>query len=437
MTTIKVCDAIMGSGKSEGCITMMNEHPERTYLYITPYLPETDRILASCPDLHFIKPSDEIPAFHYSKTEHCAHLLSQGFNVASTHQLFKLYTDDMLNSIRNNHYTLIIDEAVDVFADAEVAPADVRLLADGGYIVPDGDTYSIVRDDYEGGKLRDIFTMLRHNQLVECHHKGKVSYYYWQMPKEILAAFDEIYVLTYMFDCQDFCYYMQINDIPYRYIGVDKDESGTYRLVDGAGYVPEYVTSLKDKIHIDKTGGINQVGNDRTALSINWLSKHRDKREIVKANLYNYFVNHCRGIDESRRLWGSYKDMKTKLKGKGYSKRFLQFSQKSSNAYRDKDHLAYCSNVFMNPDKRNWLTAKGAQVKEDEWAVSIMVQWIWRSAIRDGEEIWIYIPSKRMRTLLENWIDEVSSTGLEGGDDVATVSPYPNPAEDAGEKNIA
>ena len=91
----------------------------------------------------------------------------------------------------------------------------------------------------------------------------------------------------------------------------------------------------------------------------------------------------------------------------------------------------------MNPDKRNWLTAKGAQVKEDEWAVSIMVQWIWRSAIRDGEEIWIYIPSKRMRTLLENWIDEVSSTGLEGGDDVATVSPYPYPAEDAGEKNIA
>ena len=409
MTTIKVCDAIMGSGKSEGCITMMNEHPEQTYLYITPYLPEADRILASCPELHFMKPRDDIPDFHYSKTQHCAHLLSQGRNIASTHQLFKLYTEDMLESIRSNHYTLIIDEAVDVFADAEVSPADVRLLVDGGYISLDGDTYSIVRDDYDGGRLKDIFTMLRHNQLVECRHKGKTNYYYWQMPKEILAAFDEIYVLTYMFDCQDFCYYMQINDIPYRYVNVSKDADGTYRLVDGPGYTPDYVASLKDKIHIDTTGAINRIGNDRTALSMNWLTNQRAKREIVKANLYNYFVNHCRGVEESRKLWGSYTDMEHKLKGKGFSKRFLQFSQKSSNQYRDRDHLAYCSNVYMNPEKRSWLMQKGADVKEDAWAVSIMVQWIWRSAIRDGEEIWLYVPSSRMRGLLESWIDGVTS----------------------------
>ena len=37
-----------------------------------------------------------------------------------------------------------------------------------------------------------------------------------------------------------------------------------------------------------------------------------------------------------------------------------------------------------------------------------MVQWIWRSAIRDGDEIYIYIPSKRMRTLLINWMESLS-----------------------------
>ena len=35
-----------------------------------------------------------------------------------------------------------------------------------------------------------------------------------------------------------------------------------------------------------------------------------------------------------------------------------------------------------------------------------MLQFIWRSAIRDGEEIWIYIPSIRMRRLLYEWIEE-------------------------------
>ena len=40
----------------------------------------------------------------------------------------------------------------------------------------------------------------------------------------------------------------------------------------------------------------------------------------------------------------------------------------------------------------------------------IMIQWIWRSAIRDGGEVYLYIPSSRMRMLLINWIDEISNT---------------------------
>ena len=35
-----------------------------------------------------------------------------------------------------------------------------------------------------------------------------------------------------------------------------------------------------------------------------------------------------------------------------------------------------------------------------------MLQWIWRSAIRDGKPINAYIPSKRMRELLINWMND-------------------------------
>ena len=37
-----------------------------------------------------------------------------------------------------------------------------------------------------------------------------------------------------------------------------------------------------------------------------------------------------------------------------------------------------------------------------------MLQFIWRSAIRDGKEIWVYIPSIRMRNLLKQWIKQNS-----------------------------
>lgn len=46
---VRIIDSIMGSGKTSWAIDEMNSHPERRYLYVTPYLAETERIVASCP----------------------------------------------------------------------------------------------------------------------------------------------------------------------------------------------------------------------------------------------------------------------------------------------------------------------------------------------------------------------------------------------------
>ena len=52
-----------------------------------------------------------------------------------------------------------------------------------------------------------------------------------------------------------------------------------------------------------------------------------------------------------------------------------------------------------------FLESKGVTVDEDGFALSEMLQFIWRSAIRDNKEINIYIPSSRMRNLLVGWIN--------------------------------
>ena len=65
----------------------------------------------------------------------------------------------------------------------------------------------------------------------------------------------------------------------------------------------------------------------------------------------------------------------------------------------------------MNVGQKLFYQNNGVDVYEDDYALSIMVQWIWRSAIRDGKKIWLYVPSKRMRDLLTNWIEEVSNGG--------------------------
>ena len=71
----------------------------------------------------------------------------------------------------------------------------------------------------------------------------------------------------------------------------------------------------------------------------------------------------------------------------------------------------YIANLFMNVNEKKFYQMHGIEVDEDIYALSIMVQWIWRSAIRDGEKVNLYIPSKRMRTLLINWIENASKGG--------------------------
>lgn len=52
------------------------------------------------------------------------------------------------------------------------------------------------------------------------------------------------------------------------------------------------------------------------------------------------------------------------------------------------------------------LSFKGASLNQELYALSEMVQFIWRSRIRDSETIDLYIPSARMRNLLIRWLDD-------------------------------
>ena len=134
-----------------------------------------------------------------------------------------------------------------------------------------------------------------------------------------------------------------------------------------------------------------------------------DKKDILRRNVNNYFINYNRGMPAKSRLWATYKIGESILRGKGYFYNDLAFNTKATNDYRDKQVLAYCVNIFMQPNEKKYLLSNGVDVLEDRYALSVMIQWIWRSAIRDGKEIWIYVPSKRMRLLLQGWIEETEN----------------------------
>ena len=61
--------------------------------------------------------------------------------------------------------------------------------------------------------------------------------------------------------------------------------------------------------------------------------------------------------------------------------------------------------LYMVPVVKMFIESRGVKVDQDQYALSALVQWIFRSAIRDGKPINLFIPSERMRGLLLDWLN--------------------------------
>lgn len=407
---VKVCDAIMGTGKSSAAMTYINEHPEKNFIYVTPYLDEATRISNGCPNMNFYEPQKQTK-FNGSKTLHTIDLVKRGKNIATTHQAFRFYPPELLQLVRENNYTLIIDENVDVLETLEEDAYDIQMAIDAGYIEDQGDgVCRMAKDVYKGKTHKDLFRILRTRDIVKVFGENKESFYYWQLPPELITSFGEVYILTYLFGGQSLHHFLEMYRIPYNLIGVARDSDGTFRFSEHGGYIPQYVSTLPDMIHIVNNRKLNMVGDDPFSLSMSWFDKDDSDTRQLKNNLYNFF-NHICPSSAEQRMWSTYKESKYHLQGKGYTNGFVPFNKKATNEYRNRTAVAYCVNLYMNVGQKLFYQNNGVEVDEDAYALSIMVQWIWRSAIRDGQKIMLYVPSKRMRDLLTTWMEEVSRRG--------------------------
>jgi len=162
-------------------------------------------------------------------------------------------------------------------------------------------------------------------------------------------------------------------------------------------------------IHIFENEKLNAIGSQEYDLSRKWFydSKTQNNVTTLKNHLLNYFTNIC-NAKTSECLWTTFDETVIFLKGKGYARAYISLNSQNinleNNHRENRRYLAYACNNFYSTIK-----TPIAGVDEDGYALSEMLQFIWRSAIRDGKEIWLYIPSIRMRTLLKQWIKSNSN----------------------------
>lgn len=393
---VNVVDAICGVGKSTSLINMINEDSNDTkYLYITPFLTEVERVKISCYKKCFKEPKI---MKNKNKLKSIRELLKKGENIVSTHALFKKFTPEIIKLIKQQGYILIMDEVADVVKTISITPDDLNTIIDKYVDIIDNNMLVWKVDEYEG-KFEGYKEMIKNNKVqASIDKKGNVHALVQFFPIEIFQSFKEIFLLTYMFDCQVQKYYFDIYKTEYVYWYV-KD----FHLTQEKQEYNE--KEIKNLIKIYDAPKLNDIGEKRSALSVSWFetTKKSDIQKL-KNNIYNFFRNIV-DMPSNKILWTTFKEAKVSIKGKGYAKSFIPLNIRATNNYIDRIAIAYAANRYLNPLIKSFFTNNHIVVKEDDFALSELIQFIFRSAIRTKKEILIYLPSNRMRNILKKWLD--------------------------------
>lgn len=422
---IHVIDAPMGTGKTSAMINYMREAPaDEHFVFVTPFLSESERVVASCSEKEFVSPAqvgyiddDGKPSDDYrSKLVDFKELLRTRRNIATTHALFQRFDAEACELIASSNYTLVMDEVCELIAPYDITPYDAGTLSDK-YITTTEDRHALWREDAASywGRFCDYKYDCDLGVLWQYH---RTSYIQVFLP-ELFTSFKECFLMTYLFDSQIQRCYFDLYHLEYDKLYIEGNSPATYKVT---AEPREYkIPGVKDKVHIFYDRKLNAIGEDYHALARGWYEKAAHEREVkqIQDNAYNFFRNKMKAKSTDC-LWTCYKEIYSladdgsretpmRICPRGYKKQYVSCNARATNSYKDRHYLAYLVNLFPTPVLKNFINGRGVDFNRDEWALSMMVQWIWRSAIRDGEEIWVYVPSRRMRTLLEQWLEEVNA----------------------------
>lgn len=403
---INVIDSMCGTGKSTKIFDIIREKskkdPNVRFLYITPFLSEIDeRVPKELPELDFYTPENK----GRGKIGDLKMLVWEGKNIASTHVLFSKLTPQIVDMLIEKQYVLVIDEAISCVGllDKNLVATDTRDLLKSGMVVVNRDKRNQLswnEAEYPEHDGRYAFVRnLCNLGVVYCYADTFLMFEY---PPKLLSELKEVWVLTYLFQGSDMRCWLDLNNIPYQIM--DNNSLGLLS-------EEKIKESVRANLEIIQNRNLTNSRQRRGTLSKNWFD-NADKESI---NKYKAMLRSCVVSTKAKAgevFWTTYKDHQAKMQGAGYTKgvsedmpAFLPMNIRATNDYRNYSLCMYAVNIFKNPIEVNYLQSNGIKVDEDVFALSEMIQFIWRGAIRQGKPMKVLILSERMRNLLIKWLE--------------------------------
>jgi predicted transcriptional regulator len=434
-----VLDQFMGSGKTISAINYINDNLDKTkFLVVTKFLSEINRFKTECSGANFVAPEkwrDEDTGRTISKSERLKHILYNNENIICSHECMANIAGDekVIEALQYQNRVLIIDEIVDAIEVISITNDIINMLIEQGCILinPETNKVELIQKkefdlpDEEHKPYKELFDNIK-SGIVYSYQDGKDpkkqrKFLIWTYPIELFKEFNKVILLTYGYKYQ----------LQYKLFSMYGIETIYVDNLKSFNQIDEPVLSgikFKDYINV-YNGKYNDIGGGTEgSLSYSWYKENTTERYIVKNNIYNLHKNKWKAyqykltipndkeigeqIELSNIIWTCFKKDYPALlySNAGLENSYVQSRSRSTSSYQGITNVVYPINIHYKPVIVKWLSSKGISItKQDQnnYALIECLQWIFRSAIRtqpDPIPINLYIPSKRMRSLLLKWL---------------------------------
>lgn len=420
---VEILDSIMGSNKTNRVLDWIDSNPNERYLYISPLLSEVDNTSRLATNLKHV--SFEFPSTdeYDTKTDDLLSKLEVGANISCTHSLYLSMTEKHLDLIEKFEYIVIIDEEVGVIdAFKKYSTDDLAYLNSNGDIEisdEDGMISWVGAELGKKAKYKQFYNLCKAKAVYAT--KRSDTMLVTQMPVELFTRAKRVIIMTYMFNgnvLDNFLKLKKVEVVPFTEVQPTQIDKQEIRELIDLKPLDRKLLKLSMSVYgydkMDKKG-FDLISNYIRSTGLSVGAKAIDTMYTLPKAVSPVEVKSGKRV--APRGYLTYKtevldeDGVVVLDGKGKPKTednycWLHSGCRATNKYAYKWYLVHCYDRHPNLSVETYLKEYGCPVDKNVFALSEMLQWIWRSRIRKGEGIVLAIPNTRMHNLFLDWLNQ-------------------------------
>jgi len=441
MKQIEVLESLMGNGKTYATLRYIEKQvlddPKSHWIYCTEYLDEiqvrTTDEKSLCREL-WRTPLDT------DKTEKLIELLLEPKVklIAITHALLLIASrNSYINSLfKAKGYNLFLDETIELITPYnKVKYGDFLIWHSEKWFSMVDPLGKVVwtYDDKTSNGLSTSFDQLALDSkkgTVHAHINGASVSLVHIEDEVIFGQFNRVILATYQLEYSLFDAYLRIKDIKKIKSDIVCDKNNTKDII--RGNITQY-TKHNDKFKNKKLSStwwnetgrgsatveditlvsntIRNIGNANGCKgSPHLLGFTVPAERVTKSNKTRtvhpkgYPSEVCFMVKSSETdSDGTAKLVRGSTKDKATST-YIPCNARASEDYKQKIVMVHAYNRFPLVSITDYLTAKNIPYSHEVFALNELLQWLWRSAIRDNKPITVAILSDRMRNLFDEWL---------------------------------